>query len=171
MCNLVAHCNENGYICVHKSRKKMIRIRPSIEEDVEVIAAFQLKMALETENLVLDEATVLQGVLHVSRDATKGKYLIAMIDDQIVGSLLMTYEWSDWRNNTVVWVQSVYVLPEFREKGVFSILYRTVKEMVVKDNSFAGIRLYVDKTNTNAQQVYQKSGMNGDHYQLFEWMK
>jgi ribosomal protein S18 acetylase RimI-like enzyme len=83
----------------------------------------------------------------------------------------MTYEWSDWRNNTVVWVQSVYVLPEFRKKGVFNALYHTVKQMVMEDDSFAGIRLYVDRSNTNAQQVYQKSGMNGEHYQLFEWMK
>lgn len=149
----------------------MVRIRPSFEEDAEVIAGFQLKMALETENLSLDKETVIQGVLHVYRDSSKGKYLVALEDERIIGSLLMTYEWSDWRNNTVVWVQSVYVLPEFRKKGVFNALYQTVKQMVMEDDSFAGIRLYVDRTNTNAQQVYQKSGMNGEHYQLFEWMK
>ena len=83
----------------------------------------------------------------------------------------MTYEWSDWRNNTVVWIQSVYVLPGFRKRGVFNALYETVKSMVNEDPSFAGIRLYVDRTNHNAQEVYKKSGMNGDHYQVFEWMK
>lgn len=149
----------------------MVRIRPSFEEDAEVIAGFQLKMAQETENLSLDKETVIQGVLHVYRDSSKGKYLVAIADERIIGSLLMTYEWSDWRNNTVVWVQSVYVLPEFRKKGVFNALYQTVKQMVMEDDSFAGIRLYVDRTNTNAQKVYQKSGMNGEHYQLFEWMK
>ncbi len=149
----------------------MVRIRPSFEEDAEVIAGFQLKMAQETENLSLDKETVIQGVLHVYRDSSKGKYLVAMVDERIIGSLLMTYEWSDWRNNTVVWVQSVYVIPEFRKKGVFNALYQTVKQMVTEDDSFAGIRLYVDRTNTNAQKVYLKSGMNGEHYQLFEWMK
>ncbi len=149
----------------------MVRIRPAYEEDAEVIADFQVKMAMETENFVLDKLTVNQGVLHVFRDSSKGKYLVAVDNERIVGSLLMTYEWSDWRNTTVVWVQSVYVLPEYRKQGVFSMLYATVKQLVEDDDTFAGIRLYVDKSNTAAQKVYQKSGMNGDHYQLFEWMK
>ncbi len=149
----------------------MVQIRPSTEEDAEVIAAFQMNMALETENLVLDPQTVKQGVMHVYRDSSKGKYFVAEVGTQIVGSLLITYEWSDWRNNTVVWIQSVYVRPEFRRQGIYKALYQTIKKLVSEDNTFAGVRLYVDRTNMQAQQVYTKSGMNGDHYQLYEWMK
>jgi len=154
-----------------KVDKKMVQIRQSNEEDAEVITGFQIKMALETENMVLDPETVSQGVLNVYRNPGKGKYVVAVEGEQIVGGLLLTYEWSDWRNNTVVWIQSVYVLPGFRKRGVFDALYETVKSMVNEDPSFAGIRLYVDRTNHNAQEVYKKSGMNGDHYQVFEWMK
>lgn len=149
----------------------MVHIRQSHEQDAEVVAGFQLLMAMETENLQLDKDTVIQGVLNVHRDPTKGKYLVAVAEEQIIGSLMLTYEWSDWRNNTVVWIQSVYVMPEFRQQGVFKMLYNTVKKMVTEDDAFAGIRLYVDRTNKNAQEVYAKSGMNGDHYQVFEWMK
>jgi GNAT superfamily N-acetyltransferase len=154
-----------------KVDKKMVQIRQSHEEDAEVIAGFQIKMALETENLILDPETVQQGVLNVYRNSAKGKYIVAAVEEQVIGSLLLTYEWSDWRNNTVVWIQSVYVLPEYRKHGVFHALYEMVKAMVNEDPSFAGIRLYVDRTNHDAQKVYTKSGMNGDHYQVFEWMK
>jgi len=149
----------------------MVHIRPATEDDAEVIAAFQLEMALETENLTLNTDIVEQGVLQVFRNPAKGKYLVACFDEVIAGSLLLTYEWSDWRNKTVVWIQSVYVRPEYRRKGVFLKMYTTVKQMITDDSTFAGIRLYVDRTNKQAQEVYQKCGMNGNHYQLFEWMK
>ena len=149
----------------------MVHIRPASEDDAEVIAAFQLEMALETENLALNPETVQQGVLQVFRNQAKGKYLVASDEDIVTGSLLLTYEWSDWRNKTVVWIQSVYIRPDYRRRGIFNKMYTTVKQMITDDNTFAGIRLYVDRTNKQAQEVYQKSGMNGDHYQLFEWMK
>ena len=89
----------------------------------------------------------------------------------VVASLLITPEWSDWRNKTILWIQSVYVVPSYREKGVFKAVYNHILNLVSKDPAIGGIRLYVDKTNQRAQQVYARMGMNGEHYQVFEWMK
>ena len=89
----------------------------------------------------------------------------------IVASTMITYEWSDWRNGVVWWIQSVYVAPEARGQGVYKGLYAYVQELANDDPNIRGIRLYVDKRNTRAQQVYAKLGMNGEHYQVFEWMK
>jgi ribosomal protein S18 acetylase RimI-like enzyme len=85
--------------------------------------------------------------------------------------LLITYEWSDWRDGVVWWIQSVYVRPDARQKGVYAGLYQHIKELVGNDPEVSGIRLYVDRRNTGAQQVYARLGMNGEHYQVFEWMK
>lgn len=148
----------------------MIQIRSATEEDYEVIAGFQVKMALETENFKLDEATVKKGVLTVMQDPGKGKYFVAVDETNIVSSLLVTYEWSDWRNKWVLWIQSVYVLPEFRKLGIFRQMYLKVKEWAEQDEEVGGVRLYVDKSNTRAIDVYKRLGMNGEHYQVFEWM-
>jgi GNAT superfamily N-acetyltransferase len=96
---------------------------------------------------------------------------VAEQDGQILGSLLITHEWSDWRNGTVWWIQSVYVVPEARRKGIYAGLYAHVKELAQADPKVRGIRLYVDRRNTRAQTVYTRLGMNGEHYQVFEWMK
>lgn len=149
----------------------MVQIRVATEEDKEFIAGFQMKMAMETEGLQLDEKTLNEGVIRVLRDPEKGKYFVADDDGRVVGSLLITFEWSDWRNKWVLWIQSVYILPEYRKQGVFKNMYSHIKEWAISDNTVAGLRLYVDKTNKNAIEVYRKLGMNGDHYQLFEWMK
>ena len=149
----------------------MVQIRMATEENREIIAAFQAKMAQETENLTLDEATLNEGVMHVLRDAEKGKYFVAEEEGKVVASLLITYEWSDWRNKTVLWIQSVYVLPDYRKQGVFKNMYAHIKKWASEDNEVAGIRLYVDKTNLRAIDVYRKLGMDGEHYRLFEWMK
>jgi len=149
----------------------MVQIRMATEENREVIADFQIKMARETEDLVLEKETLHEGVMHVLRDAEKGKYFIAEDDGKVVASLLITFEWSDWRNKWVLWIQSVYVLPEYRKQGVFKNMYAHIKKWAANDNQVAGIRLYVDKTNRRAINVYSKLGMNGEHYRLFEWMK
>ncbi|HFB61671.1 MAG TPA: GNAT family N-acetyltransferase [Bacteroidetes bacterium] len=149
----------------------MVQIRVATEEDRDFIASFQKKMAWETEGLPLDEETVNEGVLHVLRNPEKGKYFVADDDGRVVASLLITYEWSDWRNQQVLWIQSVYVLPEFRKKGVFKTLYNHIKDWALGDKNVAGIRLYVDKTNQKAMEVYRRLGMNGEHYRLFEWLK
>ncbi|HDO06091.1 MAG TPA: GNAT family N-acetyltransferase [Bacteroidetes bacterium] len=149
----------------------MVQIRIATEENREIIAEFQIKMAAETENLVLDKETLSEGVMHVLRDPEKGKYFVAEDEGNVVASLLITFEWSDWRNKWVLWIQSVYVLPDYRKQGVFKNMYAHIKKWATDDNEVAGIRLYVDKTNRRAIDVYSKLGMNGEHYRLFEWMK
>lgn len=149
-----------------------IKIRPGLLFDIDVIADFQVKMAFETENgLKLDPPTVNKGVSAVMDDPSKGKYWLAEVDGNVVGCLLTVPEWSDWRNGTVLWIHSVYVMPEFRKNGVYKALYSHLKEMVETSNEYRGLRLYVDKTNMRAQSVYEKLGMNGEHYHLYEWMK
>lgn len=148
-----------------------VTIRPGLFPDVATIARFQEEMALETEGFELDGPTVLKGVQAVIDDPSKGKYWVAEADGQVIGSLLTVPEWSDWRNATVLWIHSVYVIPSRRGKGVYGKLYRHVQDWVKsKPTEYRGIRLYVDKRNENAQKVYEKLGMNGEHYHLFEWM-
>ncbi|MCB0414646.1 MAG: GNAT family N-acetyltransferase [Bdellovibrionales bacterium] len=134
------------------------------------ISNFQIQMALETENLKLDPETVLEGVKAVFLDSSKGHYVVCEDDDQVVASLLIMNEWSDWRNGNVIWVHSVFVLPEYRGQKVFAKMYAFLQGKVKRDSSLRGIRLYVDKTNIPAQSVYKKIGMNNDHYDLYEWM-
>jgi len=148
-----------------------IKIRPGLLFDIDIIADFQVKMAFETENMKLDPPTVNLGVTAVMDDPSKGKYWLAEVDGNVVGCLLTVPEWSDWRNGTVLWIHSVYVQPDFRKHGVFKALYSHLKEMVSDAPDLRGLRLYVDKTNTKAQKVYENLGMSGEHYHLFEWMK
>ncbi len=147
------------------------KIRPGLLFDIDTIADFQEKMALETENMKLDPPTVRRGVTAVMDDPSKGKYWVAEIDGKVAGCLLTVPEWSDWRNGTVLWIHSVYVTPEFRKHGVYKSLYTHLKEMVNESQDLRGLRLYVDKTNLKAQKVYENLGMSCEHYQLFEWMK
>lgn len=149
----------------------MIKIREANLHDIDAIVDFQLAMAKETENIDLDIETLSTGVKNAMKDRTKGFYIVAEENGITAGSLLITYEWSDWRNGWVYWIQSVYVIGEFRQKGVYKMMYDFIQEMVKAKDEIKGIRLYVDKTNTLAQKVYAKMGMNGEHYQLYEWMK
>ncbi len=149
----------------------MITVRPATPADIETIAGFQIAMARETEHLQLEESTVLAGVRQVFHNPELGKYFVARKDTEVVASLLITYEWSDWRNGTVYWIQSVYVKPEHRGGGVFKTMYKHIEEIVLADDKVRGIRLYVDKSNRRARQVYEKLHMNGEHYDLYEWMK
>jgi len=146
-------------------------IRQANIKDSDSIVEFQLAMALETEQLQLHEPTVKKGVAAVFADPSKGIYYVAETNGQVVGSLLTTFEWSDWRNGTVLWVQSVYVRPEFRKKSIFSRLYKHIQEKVATNSDLRGIRLYADKTNTSAHGVYEHLGMTAEHYQMYEWMK
>jgi len=148
-----------------------IKIRPGLLFDIDTIADFQVKMALETENLKLDPAVVNLGVTAVMDDPSKGKYWLAEVDNEVVGCLLTVPEWSDWRNGTVLWIHSVYVHPDFRKHGVYKALYAHLKQMVSESSDLRGLRLYVDKTNQKAQQVYEAMGMSGEHYHLYEWLK
>jgi len=148
-----------------------ITIREATEKDITSLIDFQLKMALETENLTLDIATLTQGVKRLLKDSTKGRYYVAEENEALIGCLMTTYEWSDWRCGTVIWIQSVYINGSDRGKGVYKKLYLHIQQMVESDPDLRGIRLYVDKTNLAAKEVYTRLGMNGDHYQAYEWMK
>jgi ribosomal protein S18 acetylase RimI-like enzyme len=149
----------------------MIEIRAAKAGDIGLIIDFQLKMAYETEKIHLDPVMLKQGVKAVFEQSNKGRYFIAEMDGEPSASLMITYEWSDWRNRNIWWIQSVYVKPEARRKGVYAAMYAHIQVLAHEDPSVGGIRLYVDKTNTTAQQTYSQLGMNGDHYQVFEWMK
>lgn len=148
-----------------------LKIRPGLLFDAGVIANFQIRMALETENLTLDPDTVEKGVSAVFDDPSKGKYWVAESQGEVVGCLLTVPEWSDWRNGTVLWIHSVYVLPSHRKHGVFKKLYQHLKNTVESSSDLRGLRLYVDKSNVVAQRVYESLGMSGEHYHLFEWLK
>ncbi len=149
----------------------MIETRLANEFDASKIIEFQINMAKETEGLELNKKTVNDGVISVFRDPQKGKYYVAVDGDEIVASLLITHEWSDWRNNWVYWIQSVFVIANYRGQGVFKKMYNHILAIVVDNDEVSGLRLYVDNTNVDARKVYTKIGMNGDHYQVFEWMK
>jgi ribosomal protein S18 acetylase RimI-like enzyme len=146
-------------------------VREANREEARLIAAFQLAMAAETEELMLNTEVVDKGVLAVFDDPSKGKYYVTTYKGEVIGSLMTTYEWSDWRNGTVLWIQSVYVLPQYRRLGAYRKMYRFLQDTVISDPHLRGIRLYVDKSNTPAQSTYISLGMNAEHYQTFEWMK
>ncbi len=148
-----------------------MEIREATSKDIPTLLDFQLKMALETEGITLKISELSIGVQRMFKDPTKGRYYVAEENDEITGCLMTTYEWSDWRNGTILWIQSVYVPKEHRGKGVYKLMYNFIKQMVVDDSDMVGIRLYVDKANLVAQQVYTQLGMNGEHYETFEWMK
>ena len=148
-----------------------ITYRKAILTDAEAIQSFQQAMAWETEELKLNEGTLQKGVLAVFNNSDLGQYHVCVEGDTVVGSLLLTKEWSDWRNGTVWWLHSLYFKPDYRGRGLFSKMYKYVQDLANTDPNIRGIRLYVDETNENAQGVYKKLGMNGDHYRLFEWMK
>lgn len=149
----------------------MITYREATPADATPILEFQIAMAVETEGVTLDRAVTERGVDAVFADPSKGRYFVAEEERRVVASLLITYEWSDWRNGTIWWIQSVYVVPELRKRRVYAGLYEHVKAMVEADPAIRGIRLYVDNRNTAAQQVYARLGMEGEHYRVFEWMK
>jgi len=148
-----------------------VLFREATPADVPAIIDFQLAMARETENLELDRGILTRGVNALFTDPSLGRYYIAEQDGKAIGSLMITYEWSDWRSGMVWWIQSVYVVPEYRRRGVYAGLYAHVKAFVEPDPSIRGIRLYVDNRNSSAQQVYARLGMEGEHYRVFEWMK
>lgn len=148
-----------------------VKYRSAAPHDAEAIVDFQLAMARETEDVSLDRVICTRGVRAVFADDAKGRYFVAEEGGRVVASLLVTYEWSDWRDGVVWWIQSVYVRPELRGQGVYRGLYAHVQSMAKSDPHVRGIRLYVDKRNMPAQKVYAKLGMNGEHYLVFEWMK
>ena len=146
----------------------MITIRSAQPEDAEHIVAFNMAMALETEQKELDHDTLTRGVQAVFDNPAHGFYIVAEADSQPIGSLLVTPEWSDWRNGVFWWIQSVYVLPQWRRKGVFRSLYTFVAEKAAENNDVRGLRLYVESNNSIARACYEAQGMHQSIYTLYE---
>ena len=147
----------------------MITIRRATADDAPAIISFQQAMAMETEGMELKTDVITGGVNAVFNDSTKGQYFVAEDQGTVVASLMITYEWSDWRNANIWWFQSVYVIPEYRRKGIFRMMYDHIKKEGM-ECGIAGLRLYVESENVRAQKTYEAMGMNGSHYRTFEWM-
>jgi GNAT superfamily N-acetyltransferase len=148
----------------------MITIRKAEREDSEQIISFQLAMARETEELQLDTDRLVPGVNSVFNNPSKGQYFVAESDGNVIASLMITYEWSDWRNADVWWFQSVYVIPGFRRMGIFRMMYDFVRNEGLK-NGIAGLRLYVESNNHTARKTYEAMGMSSEHYTMYEWLR
>ena len=144
-------------------------IRKGEIKDIDVIAKYNIAMALETENKVLDDETITNGVSSIIRDKSKGQYWVMEIDSLLVGQLMVTYEWSDWRNGMMWWIQSVYVKPHYRRQGVYSSLYNNLVKMAKLESGCCGIRLYVEKENFKAQETYKSLGMKNAGYEIMEF--
>jgi ribosomal protein S18 acetylase RimI-like enzyme len=151
-------------------------VAPAEKNDANFIIESQIKMARETESIELNRAIVTAGVSALFENPHYGKYYLARTSSgEPVGCLLNTYEWSDWRNGMILWIQSVYVKESFRQQGVYKTLYAHIQNKVLKpvpgEMEYRGLRLYVDKRNSIANQTYQALGMNKEHYEMYEWMK
>ena len=148
----------------------MYTTRPAVPEDAPAIARYNQAMAQETEGKTLDLETLSKGVQRVFDEPSHGRYLVAETEaGEVVGCLLITYEWSDWRNAQVWWVQSVYVQPEHRRQGIFKRLYLAVRGLG-EQAGVCGYRLYVERENERAQQTYAGLGMRQADYLMYEQM-
>jgi ribosomal protein S18 acetylase RimI-like enzyme len=145
-----------------------LTIRRGTIDDLSALVAFNQAMAMETEGKQLQSDILSKGVQTLLQSETRGFYLVAEQGSEIVGSLMVTYEWSDWRNSNFWWVQSVYVRPENRRQGIYSALYSEVKSRANTTAGVCGYRLYVEKDNIVAQQTYQKLDMHESHYLMYE---
>ena len=141
------------------------RAEPS---DAGHIVRFQQSMAMETEGKTLDESPVRAGVDAVFADSGKGFYLVAEVSENVVGSLLITYEWSDWRSATFWWIQSVFVDADYRRRGVYTAMHDYILTRARESEDICGVRLYVERSNHIAQQTYKSLGMDHSHYDLYE---
>jgi len=146
----------------------MVTIRPAVPADAETIAVFNEAMAYETERKTLDPATIRAGVKGLLSRPSLGFYLLAEEAGTPAGQLMITYEWSDWRCSVFWWIQSVYVRPEYRGKGVYRALHERVRQMAKEAGGVCGFRLYVEKENATAQATYLRMGMHETRYRLFE---
>ena len=145
-----------------------IRIREAVLADGTAIAGFNMQLARESEGLELDAARVQAGVAAILKDRAKGSYYVAEAAGAVVGQTMITYEWSDWRNGNIWWIQSVYVKPEFRRAGVFRALFDHLRSLAQAQPEVCSIRLYVHADNTRACQSYERLGMTRTHYQVYE---
>jgi ribosomal protein S18 acetylase RimI-like enzyme len=149
-----------------------MKIRRATIRDARVIAEFNIKLARETEHLRLNAAVVGRGVRALLRDPSKGFYLLAdqgtAARPDVAGQLMITREWSDWRNGDIWWIQSVYVRPDQRGRGIFASLFGHVKKLARRQKQVCGLRLYVEKENARAIRTYERLGMKEAYYRIFE---
>jgi ribosomal protein S18 acetylase RimI-like enzyme len=147
----------------------LVKIRKAQIEDLETIVKFNYNLAKQTEDRELDLGILTKGVEAILNDTTKGQYYVYVLEGKVVGQIMHTYEWSDWRNGTFLWVQSVYVDEDHRRNGIFKELYNYVKEICDNDEGVVGIRLYVEKENFNAKATYKSLGMEECNYHMYEY--
>lgn len=145
-----------------------MNIRPAILTDAPLIADFNIRLAEESEHLRLDPDCVSAGVAALLADAAKGVYYVAEVDGTVIGQLMITYEWSDWRNGNIWWIQSVYVREDFRGQGVFRALFKHVEELAVATREVCCLRLYMHADNLRARRSYEHLGMARTRYEVFE---
>lgn len=145
-----------------------MNIRLAEKNDIDALVEFNRSMALETENKRLSGEILRPGVAAVFEDENKGFYVVAEDEGTVVGGLLVTYEWSDWRNSWFWWIQSVFIKPEYRGRSIYSRMYGFVKDLADQRGNVCGFRLYVEHDNEHAQRVYEKLGMKRSHYLAYE---
>ena len=145
-----------------------ITIRRAITADLDTLISFNAAMARETEDKALGVDTLWQGIQAMLVDESLGFYLVAEREGEAVAQLMVTTEWSDWRNGHFWWLQSLYVKPEYRRQGVFRRLYQHVEQRAREADNVCGIRLYVERTNRRAQEAYVNLGMAHSHYDMYE---
>jgi GNAT superfamily N-acetyltransferase len=145
-----------------------ITIHEAIPSDWRIIADNNIAMAAESESKTLPREVVEAGVRAALADSDKGRYFLAQVDGRTVGQLLVTREWSDWRNGWFWWIQSVYVVPEHRRRGVYRQLHEHVRGLAHEAKDICGIRLYVERNNHRAIETYHAMGMTDAGYALFE---
>ncbi|KAK9867399.1 hypothetical protein WJX84_004062 [Apatococcus fuscideae] len=143
-------------------------VRLAALDDLDALTSYNMAMAHETEGLTLQQGILRKGIEALLTDRSKGQYFVVEAEGQVVAQLMITYEWSDWRNSRIWWIQSVYVHPDHRRKGLFKLLYDYVKELSLEERA-AGLRLYADASNHRAQSTYKAMGMT-THYNVFEDM-
>ncbi len=145
-----------------------VTVRRSKPADLPIIVDYNAAMARETEGLELDREVLAKGVAALMREPSRGFYLLGEAEGRVVGQTMITFEWSDWRNGNFWWIQSVYVDPGYRRRGVYRELYRHVLEGAREADEVRGIRLYVERENSGAREVYTRLGMNRAAYEMYE---
>ncbi len=145
-------------------------IREATLDDLETIADFNARLAEESEDTLLDRETLRQGVRALLSDPTRGSYYVACTDGRVIGQIMHTREWSDWRNGDIWWIQSVYVHRDHRRLGVFRSLYRHLKTLAESEPGVVGLRLYVEQENQAAQQTYVGLGMRKTSYLVMQYL-
>ena len=145
-----------------------IRVRRATVADIDCVCTFNRLLAIETENKKLDSALLESGVAAVLAEPVKGLYFLAEEEGHVLGQMGVTYEWSDWRNGWFWWIQSVYVRPEARRRGVCRLLWESIRQAALLEPQVIGLRLYVERDNTAAHAAYQKMGLEWTRYQVME---